>query len=353
VLYPALAQFYRERGWKEAWHTTINDSLLDAYLKYMNLLLNHALLHIRAKSVEVSQAQLDLNNSMYKSGVGTRFAIMQSRTQLASDQQALLQQQLTTRQAALALAYSINLPVSVNLVPIEESITEQEMVNQSTKIETMLTTAIHNRPDLRQYEYFRVSAARNVQTAASPLYPNLAFFTTYTRSSTTETAGEGAFASSASLAGAGVFGGLFNTFQTGMVLSWTLPSLGLSNVANIVSARALSRQSLLQANQQLLLVQQQVRQDYLAMHIARDQIDNAAYGVASGAEELRLAELRLKAGVGTNLELIQAQRDYINALITQAQAIIASNQAQAQLVHDSGTISVETLTRGYSAPSSQ
>jgi OMF family outer membrane factor len=309
----------------------------------MNLLLNHALLHIRAKSVEVSQAQLELNNSMFKSGVGTRFAVMQSRAQLASDQQALLQQQLVTREAALALAYSINLPVSVNLVPIEESITEQSMVNQKTNIQNMLVTAIHHRPELRQYEYFRIAAARNVQTAASPLYPTVAFATTYTRSSTTQSA----LAGGEDLAGAGVFGGLFNTFQTGFVLNWVLPGMGMANVANIVSARALSRQSLLQANQELLLVQQQVRQDYLAMHIAREQIDNAAYGVASSAEELRLAELRLKAGVGTNLELIQAQRDYINALITQAQAIIASNQAQAQLVHDTGVISVDTLTRGY------
>jgi len=55
-------------------------------------------------------------------------------------------------------------------------------------------------------------------------------------------------------------------------------------------------------------------------------------------------------GVGTNLELIQAQRDYIQALINQAQAIIASNQAQAQLLHDAGIISVETLTAGFKRP---
>ena len=70
-------------------------------------------------------------------------------------------------------------------------------------------------------------------------------------------------------------------------------------------------------------------------------------GVDSSAEELRLAELRLGTGVGTNLELIQAQRDYITALTTQAQAIVGSNLAQAQLLHDTGIISMDTILHGY------
>lgn len=130
-------------------------------------------------------------------------------------------------------------------------------------------------------------------------------------------------------------------------MSWSLPNLGLGNVCNIYSARALSRQAMLQANQELLLVDQQVRTAYLNAITARAQIDATAYGVASAREALRLALMRLQTGVGTNLELIQAQRDYITALTGQAQAIAASNLAQAQLLHDTGLISYETLLRGY------
>jgi outer membrane protein TolC len=90
-----------------------------------------------------------------------------------------------------------------------------------------------------------------------------------------------------------------------------------------------------------------VRSDYVTALSAREQIDNAAYGVDSSQEALRLAGLRLKSGYGTNLELITAQRDYINALYSQAQAIVASNLAQAQLLHDTGVLSTETLTSGY------
>lgn len=118
-------------------------------------------------------------------------------------------------------------------------------------------------------------------------------------------------------------------------------------MANIGTAKVLARQAMMQINQELQLVMQQVRSDYLAMLNARAVIDTAAYAVASSREAWRLSRARLKEGVGTNLEEIQAQRDYISALTSQAQAIGNSNIAQAQLLHDMGMISVATLTQGY------
>jgi outer membrane protein TolC len=146
---------------------------------------------------------------------------------------------------------------------------------------------------------------------------------------------------------AGIFPGRFRSFQAGFGLSWSIPSFGLTNVANIYTAHTLARQAMMQCNQELSLVLQTVRGDYLSMLNARAVIDTAAYAVASSREAWRLARVRLRSGVGTNLEEIQAQRDYVTALTNQAQAIVSSNIAQAQLLHDMGMISVTTLTNGY------
>jgi outer membrane protein len=351
VLYTALAQYYRQKGWGEAYHASINDALLDVYQKYTNLVLNQAVLQIRAKSLAISQSQLNLNNSLYQSGNGTQFAIMQSRSQLAADREALVTQQVAVRQAAMALAFALNMPMAVNVVPSEEIISEQSLIDPAMSIDNLLDLALQNRPDLKQYELFRLSAARNVQVAASPLYPQASFNTSYTHSTTNifpprqSQANSGV--SGSNIAGAGVFGGLFNTFQGGFGVSWSLPNLGATYIFNVISARALSRQAMLQANQALLLVSEQVRSSYLNTIMAREQIDSAAYGVASAAEALRLANLRLQTGLGSNLELISAQRDYVTALTSQAQAIVGSNQAQAQLLHDLGLISATTLLDGY------
>ena len=355
-LYSMLAQYYRMKGWKETFKSNVNDALLDVYQKYTNLVLSHSLLKIRVKAVQVSQLQLNLNNEQYKAGSGTAFAIMQSRSQLAADKQALLAQQIATRQAALQLGYALNMPLSANLVPDREYLTEGSLISEKLGIDELLDIALVHRPELRQYELFRIAAARNVQVAASNLYPTATLSTTFNKS---ETAVEqtGAFqnailsqsagSTTNTVQGAGIFGGLFNTLQNGLSLGYSLPNLGMNSVANIVSSRALSRQASLQANQQLQLVCEQVRYDYISALSAREQIDNAAYGAESSAEALRLAELRLQSGLGTNLELIQAQRDYINALYAQAQAIVASNGSQAQLLHDLGVITIDSLTDGY------
>ena len=70
-----------------------------------------------------------LMQQMEKAGTGTRFAVMQSETQLATDRQAFLQQQVAVRQAALALNFSLNYPMAVNLIPVEETITEQPLIS--------------------------------------------------------------------------------------------------------------------------------------------------------------------------------------------------------------------------------
>jgi outer membrane protein TolC len=341
VLFSILGQYCRAKGWHKAYYASVNDAMLDVYQKYNNLLLNRVLLQIRAKAVEVSEEQLKVNQSAERVGTNTRFAVMQSETQLAADRQALLQQEVTVRQAALALNFSLNYPMAVNLVPVEETISESPLFQARANIRQLVYIALDRRPELREYELFKFAAARNVQVASAPLYPSMTFFTQYSYTNTTSNQ------TSSTQAGAGVFGGLFETYQQGLGLVWNLPGFGLPNMANIASAQALNRQASIQANQELQTVLQQVRSSFLSWRAAREQIDNAARGVASSGEALRIAEIRLREGVGTNLELIQAQRDYINALTTQAQAIVGSNLAQAQLLHDTGIITMDTLLHGY------
>ncbi|HEY9786652.1 MAG TPA: TolC family protein [Candidatus Obscuribacterales bacterium] len=347
VLYNSLAQWYRNAGWRQAYRSNINDALLDVYNKYFDLVQQEAILGIRAHAVALSRATVDLNTYMYDAGAATQFDVMQARTQLSLDNDAFIQQQLTTRQASLELAYALNMPMSVNLVPRESSLKEANLFPNAEKmtITDYINLALNNRPELRQYELFRLAAARTVQTAAAPLYPAVSFFTTYADTAVTsnDTSGD----SDSTLENAGVFTGTTKNFQMGFNLTWTVSNMGLLNAANVVSARALSRQAMMQANQELVLVSQQVRGYFEQLGIAHDRIDAAASAKLASREALKLANMRLKSGLGTNLELIQAQRSYITALINQVQSITASNKAQAGLLHATGLITVDRLIDGY------
>lgn len=349
ITYGAIGSYDRMKATRQQLGASINDTLLQVYMDYTNCVLQRVLLRIRIKAVEVDQEQLRLNERLYETGVGTKLAVMQARTQLSLDQQSLLLQQEAVRQAGLQLAFDLNLPLSGDYVPMEARATESALFRSDVSIDSLLNQALVHRPELRQYEYLRLAANRNIQVAAAPLYP-VAQYTLNSNYQSTSIVTNAITANNTNTAGVGQFGGTFNTLSSAFNLGWTLPNLGMASTANILAGRAIARQAMLQANQVLLNVQQQVRSSYITMRTAHENIDVAAVGVESSTEELHLARIRLEAGVATYLDLLTAQRDYIQTLTNQAQAIIASNQAQAQLLHDTGLISVDTLTKGDNQP---
>lgn len=393
VFYGALANYHRLKGARFGYSATINDTLLDVYRRYNDLLLNEVLLQIRLKSVEVSRAQLRLNQQLMAAGTGTNFAVMQSTTQLALDRQALLQQQVAVRQSALGLAAALNINVGINLIPLESRVREARLVDPTLNIAQLTDIAMRNRPELGQSNENRLAQTRQVQVALAPLMPTAQFFLTANRSETERSGGGssggagggtnlGALAATGTSgfgvggspvagvgltgiggassvvipagggggAGISVGGSTNQSFTAGFDINWNLTGLGVPDTMNALSQRALARQAMLQYNQQAITVLTQVRASYLATLTAEEQVDVTGEAVIAAQEGLRLANLRLQHGVGTNLELIQAQRDYVTALINQAQAIIAYNISQAQLLRDTGQISLSNLTNEVTRP---
>ncbi len=358
ILYNAMSTYYTSKAFKYGYYASVNDALLAAYRGYYNLLLNQTLLQIRVRSVELSRTQLKLNEQLKDAGVGTNFAVYQSRTQLALDKQALLNQQVQVRQSALELARVMNTSMAINFIPEEASVRELRLVNPQVGINELLAVTYQNRPELKQYNNLRLAANRNVQVAQANLLPVFQFFTSVTKSESSRNGSGGAGGGSTVIiptggsggGGVGVSGSGGRSVSAGFDLTWQLNSMGIPDLGNTLSTQALARQALLQSNDQYLTVVQGVRSSYLNMLTAKEQIDVAAEALVSSAEQLRLANLRVTYGQGINLELIQAQRDYVTALTNHAQAIINYNISQAQLLRDTGQISIATLTNEYPLP---
>jgi outer membrane protein TolC len=360
-VYTFLGQSYRSKGWHESLYASINNTLLDVYQKYEYLVYQRTLLQLSAKVVENYEKLLQLNIEVGKTHPDAQYGVMQSRTQLGIKKHALADQQLSYRLAAIALAHAMNAPLAGNLIPRENAIAENSLIDENIPISSLLNIALTHRPELRQFEYFKTAAGRNISVAAASLYPTAALFGQYTYSETNEhqnplaqeqeavlalNSGSAAGGSSAT-AGAGVFGGLYQTTQGGYALNWEFGYCGIPVISNVAGVAALSRQSGLQANQELQIVRQQLRSDYAAAITTRAQIDNSAFGVAAGREALPVAEQSLLDGSVNNFQVIQVEESYFNLLALQAQSIYLSNLSQAKILHDIGAISVKTLTKGY------
>jgi outer membrane protein TolC len=379
VLFGTLQAMHNWKASKAQYHGSINDNLLAVGLGYYNLLLQQTLLQIQIRAVDVSRAQLILNRQLEHAGTGTRFNVLQAETQLASDEQNLLNQQVAFRIAAINLATLMNLNLGVNIIPADGEIRKVRLIDPSLDINKLLNVAILNRPELQQYKELRLAARRNIQVQAAPLYPSFQLFGQIAGNGATlqhdTTVVPGSLqlvempvqltgrpigtTSNAPLSGGPIFqAGVTESraleesrqmrvsYQMGMQLNWGFTGLGVPNLGNIQSARWLARQVTLQGNQQLLAVMQQVRTSYLNSQTAERLIDVSSKAVVSSSEQLRLARVRLANGVGTNIDVLQAQQVWVQALVNKASAIIQYNNAQVQLLHDLGLISVDTLTSG-------
>jgi len=344
-----LEQYYRYKGWHASFYASMNDALFDVFQKYESLVLHRTLLQIRAKAVEVSESELVMNNSLFAAGKIPQFALMQSRTQLDAEKQALIDEEFAFRLAALSLSYALNAPLAVNFVPVEESIAERALVDEEVPISTFLDIALKFRPELRQNENFRVASRRNIALAAAPLYPTFAVTGqyTYTETNTAQAASAAGNPNVGSPAGAGIFPGIFDTVQGNYTLAWNLTNLGLPTIANIKGVSILSRQAEIQANQQLMSTLQDVRTDYVNACAARSKLDDAEYCVLSSRDGLKFAEQRLLDGRGNNSELISAEVNYFTMLVNQVHTIYSSNIAQAKLLHDTGAVSIDSLCHGF------
>jgi outer membrane protein TolC len=325
VVFTALQNRNLLRAQRAESKATFSDSLLQTAQNYYNLVLSEALLQVRIRAVETSVEQLRINSQLAQNGLATNLDVLQSKTQLSRDRQALIDQQVARRTAAITLADTLNMQLGEDLAPAVRILRKVRLVSTDLKTGDLLRLAIDHRPELKQYEELRKAAKKAIIVATSPLQP--------TAKLQGNVIGLGPHISS-----------METIYALFFSVNWKLNNLGTYDLSNVQSSRYQARQRLLEANKELVTVLDQVRTSLLSSLRSEKNIYETMNEVRSATEELRLAQLRFENGLGTNIDIINAQRDLTTAQIDHAQAIINFNIAQVQLVHDIGLTSVDTLT---------
>ncbi|MCK7502891.1 MAG: TolC family protein [Desulfobacterales bacterium] len=94
-------------------------------------------------------------------------------------------------------------------------------------------------------------------------------------------------------------------------------------------------------------IEQSIVNAFYSSISAKELVQSSYSQVASAQESLRLAMIRLEAGVGIYTDVINAQLTETQARINYLNSIIGYNIAQAQLLYDMGIISANSLLEGY------
>lgn len=324
ILFTALANKHRLKASRAQLKADISDTLLKTADDYYDLIYNEALLHIRAAAVTTSEEQVRQNQALEDGGLATNLDVLQSKTQLSKDRQNLVDQQRVRRAAAIKVVHDLNISLGQDLLPTD-TLQKVRLISSDFTVNDLLTLALDNRPELKRYEELRLAAKREIMASASGVLPSL------------------------SLGGNIIglqsrIGRMYPTYLLNFGLSWKLDGLGTKTLAGVQVARWQARQAMLEANQQFLDVMEQVRNSYNESLTTEGAIDEANSEVDSSTEELRLARMRLDHGLGTNIDVLTAQRDLTQARIDQALALMNFNRAQAKLLRNIGLVSIDSLS---------
>jgi OMF family outer membrane factor len=286
---------------------TIRLSIVTAYYSLQNA---DETIRIRRKAVENAEKSLKDTQSRERAGVGTKFDVLQADVSLANAKQDVFNAEAAQLIARRELSRQINYPPTVEITAADKIV---PVAPWKLPIEETILLAVRNRAELDIRRLEREVARDRATTSLARLGPQLSVF-----------------ANLNTVADFSTGGGIGTGYQLGAKLDWSLYDGGkaAAQVNQFKADQATAETNFEKTARQ---ARYDVEESYINQRSRFQQIETATVAVKQAEEALRLARLRLDAGVGTQLEVITAESDFTRADVNRVQAIIGYNQSRANL----------------------
>ncbi|MBP1764826.1 MAG: outer rane efflux protein, partial [Firmicutes bacterium] len=210
--------------------------------------------------------------------------------------------------AVASLNNVIGLPLETELI-IKEELQYQPYARS---LNDSIRFGLQNRPDTAQAETAIKVAEETVKVAKSGYGPTIALSGT---AGLWDTASPGTENESWTLS---------------LSASWNVFDTGVTS-AQVKQADAAVQKANYTAQQTRDSVQLEIRQNYLSMQEAEKRISTSQVAVSKAEEDFKIAQVRYSAGVGTNLDVIDAQVALTQAKTNYVQALYDYNTNKAKL----------------------
>ncbi len=255
---------------------------------YFDVVAATKLAQVAAAAVDLAGKHLRSAQQFFAAGQVPRADILRVQTELAGDRVDAVGADAAVASAQAALDDVLHVPLASTFVPTESL---EASPAAPLELDALIATAKGNRGDLAAARAAVDAAERAVAEARAAGAPSLA-----------------AFVSDGNVQPA-VASGYRNQFSAGLDLVWTLFDNGATS-SGIAAASAGVDRARLDLERLESGVELEVREAYLSVSKAGAEVDAARELVRYADENLRLAQVRYRGGVGTALELQDAeQRD--------------------------------------------
>ena len=265
------------------------------------------LIDVAAEAVANQKMHVDQIQRLVMEGMRPEIDQVTAETGLANAQVQLISAQNAYDLACAAFSQAIGRSTATRYEPGTDDM--PPVADEDAPIDRLLESALHERPELASFAKQREAQEKLVGAARGSYGPNLQ--------------------AQASLAGTGVnLDNLAPNWWVGALLTWPIFQGGLTQ-GQVAEAQANLRSINAQEDTFRLQVRIDVEQAALAVRAARATLSAALLALENAKKQLQLAEARYAAGMGSVIELSDAQvtRTMAAAQEVSARFSLASSRA--------------------------
>lgn len=273
---------------------------------YYGLLQSIQIEKVDEETVRQMEKHLEQAEGFFRVGSKPKFDVTKAQVDLTNAKLILIKGKNDVEVAKVILNNAMGLPVDSNIEPIDRLTYKKE----ETTLEEAEKMALEKRPELASLRLKKQSSIFQLEFSRHQYYPVLSANGSYVfRNSDFPLVQNWNVAATLTLP-------LFNGFQTTRQVDQAGANVEIYSAQEEIQI------------QNILL---DVRQAYLNLIAAGEQIATSELVVRQASENLDLAEGRYKAGIGTAIETTDAEVSLSNAKTTAVQALYNYNVAESQL----------------------
>jgi len=289
-----------------------SDLVLKVKRAYYQYVQNLRLIVVNEKDLETQQQHFVLAQERYTAGVGLPSDVVRAEAAVSESIFNLTQARNDASVSRVNLATLMGIDPRTPLAGSDEPEPEPDI---STP-EKLYELALRDRPEMKQARATVEAAEHELQAAASTNAPAL-------------TGQAGWLSRGDMLPPEGSY------FTSGLVLRFNLYDGGYASgkIKEALASR-MAALALLETTKQNII--SEVSQSYLYLRTAEQKMSAAKAGVANAEEAMRLNEGRYKAGVGTFIDVLDAQSALLQARNNAVNARSTYDQAKAALSYSIG-----------------
>jgi outer membrane protein TolC len=269
---------------------------------------------INQAAVENSQRSFQDTQLREQAGLGTQFDTLQAQTTLSNDRVNLLQAQTDLQIARRKIAQKLGLAQTTQITASDPI---QVVSSWPLTLEQTILNAFAQRVELDQQRLAQETGQLKVKLAKTGKTPQVKLSAGYTLQESP-------------LADAKLTNPLQDDLSVSLKLNWLLFDGGLAK-AQANQARADTAIAVSEFANQRDQIRLATETAFLTLQSQQQQINAAKVGLTSAQGQLRLARLRFDGGVGTQLDVLNAQSKLAQAESNLSKAITGYNKAFAQL----------------------